>query len=214
VYDTHIDERVKRQSPLRLEQAAQTRRRILEAAAAVFAEQGFGGARIEDVADRAGVAVPTVYKGFVNKSTLLVEALGLALRGGVDGRVDQQAWFTEQLEEPDPRRQLRLVARNARRLCERAGSLLGVLRAAAALDDTLERAWREIADDRAARSRRTAINLVQKADAQVRLDRAELAATLSSLTDPQLFVTYTSGSRSADQYEAWLADVLCRTILE
>lgn len=208
-----MPEPVKSRSSLRDQQAAQTRQRILEAAAAVFVERGFAGTRIEDVADRAGVAIPTVYKGFVNKAMLLVEALDLALRGSDSGRVDEQAWFTEQLDEADPSRQLQLVARNARRLCERAGALLDVLRGAAPLDDALRRKWEAVHADRKARGRRTATNIIQKG-ATTRLGRTELEATLVALTDPGLFAAYTGGVRSADRYETWLADVLCRTIID
>ena len=124
---------VKGPPSLRAEQAAQTRQRILDAAEQVFEEQGFAGTRIEDVAVRARVAVPTVYKIFVNKANLLVGAVNRAIAGG-NAAVDQQAWFTEQLDEADPARQLHLIARNARRMYERAGHLVNVLRGDAYID--------------------------------------------------------------------------------
>ena len=50
---------------------AQSRRRaILDAALAVFAEQGFNGARMEDVARRAGIAKGTLYLYFTDKTAL------------------------------------------------------------------------------------------------------------------------------------------------
>ena len=48
-------------SSLRSEQAALTRSRIVGGAKAVFEARGYEGARIEDIASKAGVAVPTVY---------------------------------------------------------------------------------------------------------------------------------------------------------
>src|SRR5947207_6188536 len=116
---------------LRAQQASQTRWRILDAAARVFEVQGFAGARIDDIASEAGVAAPTVYKGYANKVNLLVGALNQAMAGDEVNAIDQQAWYAEQLDEPEPVRQLQLVARNARRIYERAGRLLNVLRAAA-----------------------------------------------------------------------------------
>jgi len=44
---------------------------IIEAAHAEFEARGYEGTRIEDIAARAGVAVPTVYKTFTNKRNLL-----------------------------------------------------------------------------------------------------------------------------------------------
>ena len=52
---------VKRPRSKRREKAAATRERMLRAAIEVFAEQGYGGARMADIAARAGVAVQTLY---------------------------------------------------------------------------------------------------------------------------------------------------------
>src|SRR5690242_14814240 len=108
-------ERQEQQRPsLRTRQAAATRALITEAAGAAFAANGYERARVEDIAAAAGVAYPTIYKTFANKRNLLAAAAQSAMTGGVEDEVDRQRWFIEQLEEPDPRRQLRLVARNAR----------------------------------------------------------------------------------------------------
>ena len=199
---------------LRDEQAAQTRKRILASAATVFVEQGYAAARIEDIADQARVAVPTVYKVFTNKRTLLIGALNQAMTGGDDdGSMAQQAWFSEQLDEPDPPRQLQLIARNSRRVAECGARLLNVLRAAAPGDSVLADAWRDVAKQRLQRSRRTAKNLAAKASNDLRLGPNELTATLVSLTEPELFTSYTAAGRTADHYEAWLADLLQQVIL-
>ena len=204
---------VKASSSFRTKQAAQTRRRILEAAVRVLEAQGFAGTRIDDVAAEAGVAVPTVYKAFTNKVNLLIGAVNQAMAGHDAAPIDQQAWFTEQLDEPDPMRQLRLIARNARRMYERAGQLLNVLRAAAPLNPDLAQAWHDIAAQRLDRSRRTAKSLATKAPDRLRLSRDDTALTLLALSEPELFTTYTTSHRTPDQYEAWLADILCRTLL-
>ena len=204
---------VKASSSVRTEQAAQTRRRILEAAVRVLEAQGFAGTRIDDVATEAGVAVPTVYKAFTNKVNLLIGAVNQTMAGNDAAPIDQQAWFTEQLDEPDPVRQLRLIARNARRMYERAGPLLNVLRAAAPLNAHLGQAWHDIAAQRRDRSRVTAKNLATKAGGRLRLSRDGTALTLLALSEPELFSTYTAGNRTANQYEAWLADILCRALL-
>ena len=51
------------------------RNAILDAAEAVFAEAGFHGARIQDIAERARIAVGTVYNHFENKDEVLVALL-------------------------------------------------------------------------------------------------------------------------------------------
>jgi AcrR family transcriptional regulator len=64
------------------------RNAILDAAEAVFAERGFHGARIQDIAQRARIAVGTVYNHFEQKDDVLsalleerVEGLVAQLRG-------------------------------------------------------------------------------------------------------------------------------------
>lgn len=60
----------------RLAQAAQTRKRILEAAATAFGEHGFAGARVDDIAERAGVNKATVYYHIGGKETLYAAVIG------------------------------------------------------------------------------------------------------------------------------------------
>ena len=200
-------------SPLRRAQAAATRARIAEAAAAIFAARGYDGARIEDVAAAAGVAYPTVYKVFGNKRNLLRAALDAAMTGGADGDVARQASFREQLEAPSAERQLRLVARNARRLYDRAGRLLEAVRAAAASDEEIAALWQDIHDERLARSRTTAKRLATKA--KLRTTRAEAVRTLWTLTVPELYVIQTeTAGLDPDGYERWLGDLLVAALLE
>ena len=79
--------------PLRRD-AERNRLRILRAAAEVFTEQGLR-ATLDDVADRAGVGVGTVYRRFPDKEAL-VEAL-------FTERLDNLVGFAEQaLADPDP----------------------------------------------------------------------------------------------------------------
>jgi AcrR family transcriptional regulator len=197
---------------LRARQAALTRDLIVRAAARVFEDNGYRGARIEDIAASAGVAYPTVYKAFSNKRNLLAATVQRAMTGGADDRIDRQRWFTEPLNEPDPRRQLRLVARNARRLHERAGRLLEVVRAAARTDAHIDTIWREINDERLARARRTATNLGRKT--QTRGTVAHGARTLWTLTLPEIYVAQVhSGGVTPAAYERWLGDVLVAALI-
>src|SRR5215469_13266059 len=81
------------QRPLRKD-AERNRLRILRAAAEVFTERGLR-ATLDDVADRAGVGVGTVYRRFPDKEAL-VEAL-------FTERLNSLVGFAEQaLADPDP----------------------------------------------------------------------------------------------------------------
>jgi AcrR family transcriptional regulator len=197
---------------LRARQAQATRALIVKAAATMFEQHGYRGARIEDIAAAAGVAYPTVYKAFSNKRKLLAAAVQRAMTGGVEEQVVRQRWFTEQLDEPDPRRQLRLVARNARHLNERAGRLLEVVRAAARADAQIDAIWRDINDERLARARKTATALARKA--QLRGSITHAARTLWTLTLPELYGAQVhSAGVTAATYQRWLGDLLVAALL-
>jgi AcrR family transcriptional regulator len=206
---------VKRAPNVRAEQAAATRARVVAAARRVFEERGFAGARIEDIARTAGVAVPTVYKVFTNKRNLLAEVVERAMTGANHrGGIDEQDWWKEQIREEAPRRQLRLIARNARQIYERAGTVLEVVRASAQLDPEIAATWDQISSQRLERSRTTARRLISRAGKErIGFGLDELAVTLWSLTGPELYTMHVGSGRSADQYERWLGDVLETTIL-
>jgi AcrR family transcriptional regulator len=55
--------------------AAETRERLLRAAADVFAQRGYDGTRVADIAAAAGVSNGAIYAHFASKAELLVGAL-------------------------------------------------------------------------------------------------------------------------------------------
>ncbi len=56
------------------EDGAETRRRILNSACELFAEKGYGGARVADICERAGANVAAVNYYFGDKAALYTEA--------------------------------------------------------------------------------------------------------------------------------------------
>ena len=94
---------VKRQynSTRRQEQANETRLRMVRAAHDLFVEKGYGRTTIAQIAERAGVAVETVYAAFRNKATLLRQAWFVTFRGDeanvpLYDRAEMQAILAEQ----------------------------------------------------------------------------------------------------------------------
>src|ERR671932_467013 len=63
---------------------AETRERIVTAALELVAEGGYVAAQVAAVADRAGVAVGTVYRYFPSKSDLFAEVFRVASQREVD----------------------------------------------------------------------------------------------------------------------------------
>lgn len=61
-------------------ESRETRRALLKSAAAAFSERGFNGAKLDDIAERAGVTKGAIYSHFNGREDLLVEACRSALR--------------------------------------------------------------------------------------------------------------------------------------
>ena len=66
------------------EKRSDTIQRILDAATAVFSELGFTGARVDEIADRAGVNKATIYYHIGDKQALYAEVLHRTLGGGAE----------------------------------------------------------------------------------------------------------------------------------
>ena len=78
---------------------------------------------MEQVAAEAGVALKTVYVAFTTKSGLLRALWDLRLKGDQDqAAVADRPWYREVVDEPDPERQLRRNAGNARLVKQRIGA--------------------------------------------------------------------------------------------
>ena len=55
--------------------AAETRAKLLDAAAEVFAAQGYDGARVGEIARRAGLSTGAIYAHYATKAALLADAV-------------------------------------------------------------------------------------------------------------------------------------------
>jgi AcrR family transcriptional regulator len=88
--------------PTRRERAKATHWRIIKAAYESFCERGYAGTTMAYVAERAGVAVQTVYFVFHTKAELLSRAYDFAVMGEGEPRIpEEQAWYQEMAAEPD-----------------------------------------------------------------------------------------------------------------
>lgn len=136
---------VKRQynSTHRQQQAGETRLRIIRAAHDLFVEKGYGRTTIAEIAERAGVAVETVYAAFGNKATLLHQAWFVTFRGDeVDVALYDRAEMQAILAEPDLPTRIRmhaaLVAASNRRMAPLYHALQGAAATEQAAADLLD----------------------------------------------------------------------------
>src|SRR5579859_7142672 len=119
------------ESPRRREQAAETRRKILDAAERLFAQHGYAATSMPAIADQAGVALKTVYLACGTKAGVL-HALWDARLGGDDQPipVTSRPWYRQLLLADDPHELLNAAARQSRVTKERAGEVILIVRQA------------------------------------------------------------------------------------
>lgn len=195
------------ESSRRRQQAEETRSRVLDAAAAVFAARGYERASIAAIAKEAGVADETVYGHFKNKRTLLGDLVQRAVRGADTRPVLEQAGPRALTAELDQRRQVTLFAADVGRRLERAAPLVAVVAAAAAGEPELDALLKRLHGDR--RRNLGAFVAALQANGPLRLPTGGATDTVWALTSPELYQLLTNvRGWSHRRYTAWLADGL------
>jgi AcrR family transcriptional regulator len=202
-------------SPRRRQQAAATRQGILEAAERLFGSRGYPATTMEQVAEEAGVALKTVYVAFATKSGLLRALWDLRLKGDQEeAGVAERPWYREVVEEPDPARQLRGNARNARVVKERIAGVLKILRSAAPVDRDADALWRLIQTDFYDNQRVIVASLHARGALRPGLGVARATDILWTLNHPDVWLLLV-GERgwTPGQWERWFADTACAQLL-
>jgi AcrR family transcriptional regulator len=201
-------------SPLREAQAADTRRRILDAAVSVFGEQGFSGASLARIATAAGVSLETV-KQHGPKAALLLAAFDHAFSG-------------EEGEGP----------LHARDLGDRAATLSGteflpfLIDFIASANARVAHLWPRVLDaassDTEVAKRLELLQASRRQDMRAAIvmlrDKGmchsarpddELASALSFLISPEGYAQLVTGAGwSESAYRAWVIDAVRRLVLE
>jgi AcrR family transcriptional regulator len=198
-------------SPRREQQAAATRRAILDAAQRLFDAKGYPATTMEAIAAEAGVSLKTVYLAFATKSGLLRGLWDLLLKGDQDqAGVAERPWYQAVLAETDPRRQLELVAHTSRVVKERISGVLKVIRSAAPVDRDADALWRLIQTD-FYDNQRAIVRTVQG----LRLDPDRATDILWTLNHPDVwFLLVDERGWTADEWQRWFADTACAQLLD
>jgi AcrR family transcriptional regulator len=202
-------------SPRRREQAAATRCAILDAAERLFEQQGYAATTMAAIAAEAGVALKTVYVVFETKSGVLRGLWHLLLRGDqADVPVGARDWYRAVLDEPDPRRQLELNARNARVVKERAGGLLDVMHGAAPTDPDINDLWDRVQTEFYENQRAIVESLAHKGALRAGLDVTRATDILWTLNHPATWhLLVTRRAWTPDAFERWFAETACALLL-
>ena len=73
----------------RAEAKARTRQRLLDSAARIFAQKGFGGATLEEIAESAGYSTGAMYANFGSKEQLFMEVVAANRSRAAARRIEQ-----------------------------------------------------------------------------------------------------------------------------
>ncbi|MFI7225304.1 TetR/AcrR family transcriptional regulator [Nonomuraea angiospora] len=193
----------------RTAQALETRAEIARAARRLFVERGWAATTVRDVAREAGVSVPTVYSVYGNKT-----GLTRALADAADLSADPSQQIAD-LEAPrtDPARQLAAMAAFDRRLYERAGDVITLLREAGRVEPELATVYRD--GRRRADETRTAVFSSWPAGAlRQGLDVPAAVDVYAGMCSIDVYTTLTAERGwSPDRVERWWSEALARELL-
>lgn len=190
-------------SAVRDERAEQTRRRISAASQELFVEHGFAGTTVADIAERAGVATPTVYATFGSKGAIIK-----ALLTQMEGNADSARWVQRIKEGSTPQAKLTAFAEWTTVLLSSSKVMIKAASGAATEPAIME--LRAEGDRRRREGLRGLIGTLASDDALPdglsegrALDRAWM------VTGVDLYLSATDGCGwSDDEYQQWLTALL------
>ena len=137
------------ESTRRQEQARLTRRAILDAAATLFVDPGYGATPLTAIAAKAGVAVQTVYKIFNSKRGLLSALVDVTVAGDDEAVPLAQRHFAADIHAlTDARAKLARYAAHLVDTHARQAQVMLALAGAATTDPDAAAIWRKNLDER------------------------------------------------------------------
>jgi AcrR family transcriptional regulator len=190
--------------------AAETRRRVVEAARDLFVDQGYGATVLPDVARRAGVSVQTIYFTFGNKRTLLKEVVDVAVAGDLEPIATlERPWFRDALAADDAAGVLARYVEGAGEILRRVAPVMKVVAAAAATDPEVADMWPADVDPRLVVVRRAVDTLIAKPGARPEVSPDWATDVVYALLSPELYLVLVADRGwSHDQWLDWAGATL------
>jgi AcrR family transcriptional regulator len=161
------------------------------------------------------VSPETVYSVFGSKRAVLSDLIDVTIAGD-DAPVPilERPWVDAMRTEPDPRRRLRILARNGRLMLDRWADVAAVLASAAAADPKIAELWERNKEQRLKGQRvllRTAIDGATLRDG---LTREAAADVLFAVGSPEVYrMLVVDRAWSPARFERWYSDTLERLLL-
>jgi AcrR family transcriptional regulator len=187
------------------DKARETRRRITAAARDLFTEHGYGATTLQDVADRAGVAVQTIYFVFGNKRSLLKEVADTAIAGDDQPIATmERPWFRDALAADTAPELLRQLVHGTGQIIARVAPILDMLRNATGTDPEIAEQWPQDSNLRYTVHAAAAKALVAKPGARPQVSAEHAADLLYGILSPELYQLYVRDRGwTPGQWEQW-----------
>jgi AcrR family transcriptional regulator len=202
-------------STRRQAQASETRRQIVAAAGKLFAELGYTGTTIDDIAREAGIAVQTVYAHFGSKRAILTRLVEVSVGGDeapvpILERPEPQAVR----HEPDQQRQLRLFAHGIGEIMARMSPIFEIMRTAAKTEPEIAELLQQLLEERLQNLTRFAGWVAANGSLRGDLNVAAAGETIWLLTSAEVYRLLTvDRGWTREQYAQWLGATLVTLLL-
>lgn len=196
------------------QQARATRRRIVDAGSALFIANGYAATPLEQIADRAAVAVQTVYFHFGNKRTVLKQAVDIAAVGDDEPvPVLDRPLLERARAETKPEQVIALWARHGREIFTRIAPIMRVVRDAAGADQDMATQWRANEQERITAFRVLAQMLADRDGLKPTLTVGEATDIIFALLGIELYLIFASRGWTPEHWEQWTIATLTATLL-
>jgi AcrR family transcriptional regulator len=202
-------------SALRQAQAQQTRDAVLRAGRDLIVEQGYARTSMKAIAERAGIAVDTVYQHFRSKPALLKALLDLAVGGDeAPVPVTQRDWVKQITSQPDAAATLAAFASAVTAVHQRLAALFIAAAAAAAADEHAAELWNQRYTERLQGMHDFAQTLRRTGELAPNLTNNDIRDRLFTLASPEVYsLLVLNLGWPPDRYATWLTDLLTQQLL-
>ena len=197
-------------STLRADQARRTRRRIVDAAAELFAEHGYAGTTIDAVATAAGVSRKTVFDSVGGKAQLMTLAYDFAIVGDDEPvPLADRPEMRAMLAEPDYGKRLAMYASLVVGIDRRLSSAWRAFEGAATSDPEAAKFYVAMVQQRRQAMREAAQMFADAGALRPDLDVEVAADLMWFYNDPSLYDKLVrQRGWSVDRFQAWLGEAL------
>ena len=198
-------------SPLRADQAEQTRRKVLESARRLFVENGYSGTTVASVATDAGVSPETIYLSLGGKRGLLEGVMEIT--GPHDSAEDDEEWWAMVAGLTQATERLDKMVEYSCRILARTQPIHAIIRGASDSEPFAAEFGRRLIAERLANQTERIRRFIAK-DLRPGLSIDEAGQRYCVLTSPELFhLLIVEMAWTSEQHQRWVTQLMRMELL-